>query len=64
MMFSQRNLAALLLPVGMALVVTGFCLENPGARTSLQVIGLVALGSSVWLSQRLLAHLTRDAQLS
>jgi hypothetical protein len=62
MMFSQRCLAALLLPIGMALVVIGFWVENPGARTSLQVLGLVALGSSVWLGQQLLDPLTRDAQ--
>jgi hypothetical protein len=64
MMFSQRCLAVLLLPIGMALVVMGFWLENPGARTSLQVFGLIALGAGVWLGQRLLNPLTRDAHLS
>ena len=64
MMFTQRCIAVLLLPIGTALVLTGFWLESPGARTGLQVFGLVALGAGVWLGQKFLNPLTKDAQLS
>jgi hypothetical protein len=61
-MLSLGWLAVLLFPVGMGLTLMGFWTENPGARTSFQLLGLVTLGIGVWLSQRLLKPLTRDAQ--
>jgi hypothetical protein len=59
-MFSPGLLAVLLLPIGVAFVLLGFWLDNAGNRTSLQVLGLVVLGISVWLGQRMMNELVRD----
>jgi hypothetical protein len=62
-MFSLGWLSVLLLPLGVALVLLGFWVEtpaNPGNRTVLQVLGLVVLGISVGLGQRLMNELAKD----
>jgi hypothetical protein len=61
-LFSLGRLAVLLLPIGLGLALLGFWIENPGARTSLQVLGLLTLAVGVWLGQRLIGQLTPDAQ--
>ena len=55
-------LSVVLLPVGVAVALLGFWVENPNVRTPLQVLGLATFGVGLWLTQRLVNRLAKDAQ--
>jgi len=61
-LFSLAWSSVVLLPIGVAVALVGFWVENANLRTPLQVLGLAAFGVGLWLTQQLINRVAKDAQ--